>query len=310
MATARDILRGDLGAWLESKRRARESAAALFWPRIRLTLLAVVATFAAVTILPIDTSIAELLLLLVIASGLAWAMSAGQSLKAEIKSRINAAIAEKLSISFDPHPTPGQELKTAYNFGLIPSYSRSHFEDKWFGTYSGQNFAVYEADLFARSENGKSWVTVFSGCILWTNAVRDVMGATVLAPEKVGEQFFGLVSDRDEMTFGSRRLSRIEITDPEFKDIFSLWSTDPVEAHYLIDPARARQIVNLAKKFQADEVRAAYVDGELIITLNWKESRRPDHFETGSLVPDADEKIINDTLSEIYEFFRMIDVMK
>ncbi len=304
---AQAILKGELGAWLEEKKAARETADAQFWPRIRLTIIAVAAAFALLVVFPVDEDLAPILLFCLGGAGWAWANSAGNSLAEEVKTQINNAIASKLAISFDPQPAPGPELQTAYQFGLIPAYSKSHFEDRWSGTYKGQAFSLYEADLYIRSENGKSWVPVFAGCILSTTTARDVRSATVIAPHDEGERLFGLVSDRDELLVGQTRLLRTQLVDAKFSNMFSLWTSDPVEAHYLVDPMRSQQLVALAECFKADEMRAAYIDGEMIVALNWKDSRRLDRFETGSLVPEADEELIQRTLDQLHSFFDLIE---
>jgi hypothetical protein len=206
----------------------------------------------------------------------------------KLKGGINGAIANALGLEYSVTCEPGQTFAWAEQFDMVPSHDNSSFQDLWWGVIAGQPFTLHEAKLTEQRGSGKSrrTVTVFEGSILSIGFNRRFQSTTLIEPH--GERRKFLVGrEKDDTTIGGIEVSRIDLTDPRFEDRFTVWSSDQVEARYIVHPEYMERIVAVETAFAGQDIRALYHEGDLLITV-----KTGDLFESGSLDPAEDRALL------------------
>jgi hypothetical protein len=214
-----------------------------------------------------------------------WGYRPIDAAKRSIKIGINAAIAASFGVSYEHDVEPGEEFRAARNYGLIPGFDRSNFEDRWFGTLEGHAFNLYEAHLEEQRGSGKNrrWVTVFRGPIIHMAFGRPFRSTTLLERAGKHRKWLGLGGASDHVSFGGHRLERVDQVHPAFGETFALYSDDRVEARVLVHPSYVEHLLRLESAFEAQEMRALFIGGEVIIAVE-----TDNMFESGSMNPAED----------------------
>jgi len=280
------LLAGELGQWLATQNDARAEAKRK--ARFRMTLSVALAIVAALLVATL-TSSAELTVFTgagIFGLGAGWAHAAKAPIMRAIKERMNGKIAAALELNYAHDCLPGHEYERAKTFDLLPSYDREAFEDRWWGHIGEIPFAVYEAHLEQWQGSGKNrrLVTVFRGSIMTIAFQRRFHGTTLVERSGTRITFFGL---RDSISPGGVKLDRVKMVDPRFAEDFWVWTTDPVEAHYLVHPEYVERLIAVEQAFQGQKIRALFQGGELLILLD-----SGNMFETGSLDATRDRDLL------------------
>lgn len=205
--------------------------------------------------------------------------------KQAIKIGINTAIATSFGVSYAHEVEPGAEFEAAQTYGLVPSFDRSAFEDRWYGALGGHDFNLYETHLEERRGTGKNqrWVTVFRGPVIHMAFGRPFRSTTLLERAGKHRKWLGLGGASDYVSFNGHRLTRVDQVHPAFGDVFALYSDDQVEARVLIHPSYIEHLLKLESAFEAQELRALFTRGEVIVAVE-----AGDLFESGSIDPVTD----------------------
>jgi hypothetical protein len=280
------VMPGGLADWLAGQADMRNSAkkqAASRWTwgtAIAMPLLAFVWFSPAG-----QTAIAPILTFTALAGIGWWGYTPIAAAKKTIKIGINAAIAASYGVSYQHDVEPGAEFQAARTYGLVPSYDRSAFEDRWFGQMEGHDFNLYEAHLEERRGSGKNrrWVTVFRGPVIHMGFGRPFRSTTLLERAGKHRKWLGLGGASDHVNFDGHRLARVDQVHPSFGDVFALFSDDQVEARVLVHPSYVEHLLRLESAFEAQELRALFMRGEVIIAIE-----ADNMFESGSMNPADD----------------------
>jgi hypothetical protein len=275
------LMQGGLDQWLAGQAAMREGAkkqAASRWTwgaAIALPALAFLWFGPAIGIQ------ARLFVTLVAAALIAWwGYRPIEAAKQAIKIGINSAIAANYGVAYEHEVEPGDEFETARTYGLVPGYDRAAFEDRWFGTLEGHAFNLYETHLEERRGSGKNqrWVTVFRGPVIHMGFGRTFHSTTLLERAGKHRKWLGLGGASDHVDFDGHRLSRVDQVHPAFGDVFALFSDDQVEARVLVHPTYVEHLLKLESAFEAQELRALFTKGEVIIAVE-----ADNMFESGSM---------------------------
>ena len=170
---------------------------------------------------------------------------------------------------------------------LLPRPDREKFEDQIWGQMHGANFTAVEAKLERKSDD--DYVTIFSGQIMEIDLRKKFLGRTVVLRDR------GLFNMRKK-----KGMERVGLADPAFEKIFEAYSTDQVEARYLLTPAVIQKIVDLEHSVDGSQIRFAFIDSKLYIVVATE-----DMFEAGSMfqsleTPERTQKIL-DEIGIIYD---------
>jgi len=220
-----------------------------------------------------------------------WLM---KSVRGHAKERIVSAICAFIGWTFRSAITDKPDLDLLGNYGLIPkgfnvtgSGKRTSFEDQMSGQAHGAQFKSVEAHLERKHDD--NWSTVFRGQIMTLTFPRQFLGQTVVL--------------RDKGMFQRKKrgdMKRVGLVDPVFEKIFEAYSTDQVEARYLLDPIFMQKLVDLERSVDGKKIRFGFIEGQLFIVVE-----TPNRFEAGSMLkpltaPDRTQKIL-DEVGAIYD---------
>lgn len=209
-----------------------------------------------------------------------WGYQPIAAAKKAIKVGINSAIAASYGLTYAHEVEPGAEYEAARRYGLLPSFDRSGFEDRWHGTLEGHDFDLYECHLEEQRGSGKNrrWVTVFRGPIIRMGFGRRFHSTTLLERAGKHRKWLGLGGASDHVSFDGHRLDRVDQVHPAFGETFALYSDDQVEARVLVHPTYVEHLLRLESAFEARELRALFSRGEVIIAIE-----AGDLFESGGM---------------------------
>lgn len=304
------LMAGELGQWLKGKAGMRKQAKATAWRRLAfgVPIGAVLIALAwylkgdadgdLETGLAIGLSIAvPVVVLIAVTVPIANAMK-------DLKTGINSAIAEHLGLEYTVEVAPGSSgrgagWEPAKRYGLLPSYNKSRFEDCWSGEVAGHEFRAFEATLHQETGSGKdrSSTLKFRGCIVQMALGRE-LAATVLVRRKGA--LGSLFGSRDGFRVAGEHLDLVEQVHPDFRDRFEVYSTDQVEARTLVHPAYVEQLLDIERAFGAQNVRALFHDGLVVIALE-----SGNLFESGSLNPEKDRENVERTAGQFASLARL-----
>lgn len=280
------LLAGPLGEWLARQVQVREEARRKSDRRYAIGALILLPPIAALwLLLDPDWGFELKFIVSLIAAGAvaAWGYAPRAKAIKETKRGINSAIAESLGLTYEMEFEPGLGFDLAKRYALVPGYDRSSFEDRWSGPLGARAFTLHEAHLEEERGSGKNrrWVTVFRGAILTITFDRKFIGTTKVERANKHRSFFG--GAKESIKLDGKQLDYVDMVNPEFADLFSVWSDDQVEARYLVHPLYVERVLEVERAFQGKDVRTLFSGGELVIAIE-----SDDMFESGSMHASED----------------------
>lgn len=161
-------------------------------------------------------------------------------------------------------------------YSLLPGHDRRSFEDWIEGEEGGASFEFYEAHLEEKrkSKNRTYYVTKFRGVVGRIAHQSSALGETVFARD--GGLFDGLAAPRG--------MDRAGMGENDFENIFTVWTTDQVEARYLFPPNVMEHLAEMEARFGGKKLRGAIAGGWLYFLIETKNM-----FEPGSMLKPMDD---------------------
>lgn len=182
---------------------------------------------------------------------------------------------------------------------IVPGHDRYRPDDYFTGEYKGIKLEFSEINLQERRHSDKktSYVTVFKGlAILLNTKHKRFYGHTIL--EKNHSALVEWFKQK------SHNLERAEMVDPEFEQIFDAYTTDQVEARYLIDPVMIERLKGLYTEYNGEQMATAFFDNKMLILISSKHN----HFEPPNIyLPAADPASILNMKREVGDILSIID---
>lgn len=226
----------------------------------------------------------------------AWAYGKVHKVRQKVKEGACKAVAEAIGVDYaiDKFDPPG--FARFDKQGLLPFHHRAKFEDWFSGQHNGAAFDLYEAHLERKSRDSKgrtSWSTVFRGQCIQLSFPRKFLGVTIVRRDAGIFNMFG----------GGQGFSRVSLEDPVFEKAFEVFSTDQVEARYLLHPALMQRLVDLEAVLKGQKLRCAFEDGDVLIAVEGG-----NRFEPGSMFkPLADPGRARVIVDDVAGVLRVMD---
>jgi len=289
------LLRGELGEWLNQQTVVREEAREKSNSRLVWSALIVLPLAGFVIGIPFGAGDLKIWIIgaAVVATGW-WVYAPRAKAIKQTKEGINSALARALGLDYQHDIEPGIGFMRAQNFSMVPSFQRSSFEDMWSGQIGTRRFTLHEAHLQQRRQSGKNthYVTVFRGPVMTISCDRSFHGTTLV--ERAGKhKVFGFFGEKDSLSVDGRELQKVDMVHPDFEDEFTIYSTDQVEAHYLVHPTYVERMIALERAFSGKKIRTLFLDGELTVVLEAKNM-----FESGSMDAGRDREMIETCIEQ------------
>ena len=178
---------------------------------------------------------------------------------------------------------------------IIPGHTAYTSEDYFSGVY--RDVQIEFSEIMLRRQQGRSSKTVFDGlAIMLSYEAKTFAGHTVLVRDtgKVGAWFKA----------SSLGLERADLTDPVFEDLFDVFTSDQVEARFLLDPAIIENIRALYLAYDGVGLSAAFFEDRALILIG----SRKNHFEPASIdKPASSPESLLSMRQEVGQILSIID---
>ncbi|MCD7879399.1 MAG: DUF3137 domain-containing protein [Candidatus Gastranaerophilales bacterium] len=185
-----------------------------------------------------------------------------------------------------------QDYEYVSNLGLFNSFNRYNCDDKLTGAYNTLNIKILELDLKHESGSGKhrTVVTIFQGILVIFPCLKKYTGTTYIFRNSLFPNFKG---------------KRVHLESPEFEELYDVYSTDQIEARYLVTAAFMQRLVDLEKK-GFNGITMSFERGNVNIAI----PSNKDWFEVPLLKSAYDIDNYRSILIEILNLLSVIDSLK
>lgn len=114
----------------------------------------------------------------------------------------------------------------------------------------------------------KRWVTLFRGVVFIADFNKHFNGRTVVLTDQAEKNWGSIGSLFQKMN--SSHGSMVKMENTEFEKAFVVYSTDAIEAHYILTPTLMERIVALRSKFSG--IQLAFYNSVVFISIPYKEN--------------------------------------
>lgn len=225
--------------------------------------------------------------------------------------------------SYDQKGIPS--VKRFNSSKIIPIYEMEQTQDYIKGEYKNVSIEITEALLQNTIGTGKNKrvVTVFNGIFISFGVHKNFNGITAIKRDtgSVGNFFSSLGG---KLT--SSNLEGVKLEDPKFEKEFEVFSTDQIEARYLLTTSFMERLLKIKDEFPSmdaiermgfsslsysssriTDLQASFYENRLLIMIPSDKNR----FEVGSIFkPATFEAEIKTIVREMREIFGIIDTLK
>ncbi|MCE9680391.1 DUF3137 domain-containing protein [Shewanella sp. AS1] len=229
-----------------------------------------------------------------------WAYRPVKEYKANVKHLVFPYIFSYFGDDFIFNPNQRMSLPLLELSKLLPDYDDAHFDDYVHGSHKGVAITINELKLTkeVRRDKRTETQTQFQGVMVKLGSHKAFKGHTVVIKNRGG--LVNFFSD------SFRGLSRVKLEDPRFEKQFDVFSTDQIEARYLLTVSFMERLQELASLFD-NKIQCAFYADSLLIMLSSRDNR----FELGSLFqPATFEYEFSQINREMKQLFAMIDILK
>lgn len=193
-------------------------------------------------------------------------------------------------------------------FGILPSHETAHISDRLRGDYKAVPLELIQCLLQSSSGSGKEQRTTidYRGILIELSVPKRFSGHTTVRRDhgKVGN-WFGKKFSTD--------LQPVRLEDPRFEKRYEVYSSDQVEARYLLTNSFMERLVELEDLMIAHsslgtcDIQCAFRDGRLLMMLPMAD----EWFSTGSIFkPATFIGDINLILKQMDQLFGIIDLLQ
>ncbi|MGI6409485.1 MAG: DUF3137 domain-containing protein [Gammaproteobacteria bacterium] len=224
-----------------------------------------------------------------------------QRLRNQLKQSLVTNVCTYLGMTHTAKPDH-YPLDSFVRAGILPAnYQRARLEDKITGCHDGVKFSLCETRLSTtrikdQNQGTTRTHTLFQGILLQFSFNKSFTGHTrILA--KTGRISSLLSLEQIEP---SQRGEPVFLEDPRFNELFTVYSTDQIEARYLLTPGFMERLLELdellgdTRRGKGSNLYAGFIGGNLLIAIRTTQNR----FEGGSL------------FENVVQFTRVEDLLK
>lgn len=181
---------------------------------------------------------------------------------------------------------------------IIPKFDSEHNEDYISGLYKDVGIELFETTLQKECYDNDDQ-TVFKGIFISLTMHKSFSGLTVVKTD------FGKLGNWLKDKFSN--LQNVKLEDPKFEKLLEVYSTDQIEARYLLTTSFMERIIMLKESFDGADLQCSFYNDKLLIMI----PVRKNLFEPGSIFEPED--FVDDAkilLREMNLIFSIINILK
>ena len=189
---------------------------------------------------------------------------------------------------------------------LIGFYDGREGDDYFEGVYQNVPIKVSEEKFTQRKlvyRNNKPHyenIEVFHGVLILLDMNKNFSGQTVVLQDK------GFLNVFSKVNRDLKGLNNVKLEDSVFEKEFEVFSSDQIEARYILTTAFMERMLKLRAAYHADKIEFSFFNNQLFIAL---ETNR-DMFEPTSLFKTClNKKLVEEAYLQIVSIFAIIDIL-
>lgn len=192
-------------------------------------------------------------------------------------------------------PQQGIEESVFRSCNLFTSPDRYHTEDLIQGRVDKTEFRCAEVhaeekktQVDSKGRTSQYWVDIFKGFLFIADFHKDFQGHTTV--------------QRNSLFKWSFRNSRVKLENPDFEKTFDVYSTDQIEARYLLTPSMMERLLALEAQFNTG-IMVSFQNSNILVAI--PDSKN--HFEANIWKPINDPSQIQDDFRTIHALISIIE---
>lgn len=239
---------------------------------------------------------------------------------------------------------PDEELNRT---ALFASFNKRVTDDIFKGSYNGVDFKICETDLTLESGSGKNRrvTQVFKGVVITFKSNKVIKNRTIIATKgdmtkkngiwfiylpvflRLGTDIYENILKQEYNTVflligiliflvlmallikdDKEKLEEVKLEDPVLSKKYNVYSSEQVEARYLLTTAFVNRFQNLTTAFGTEKAKCSFYDGDKIM---FAISTDKNLFEIGNVDTSLlDSTSINEFYNELSSIYKMIEYFK
>lgn len=191
---------------------------------------------------------------------------------------------------------------------LFGDFYRQYGDDYFEGSYNGVGIKISEEHLTSEyyTNKGKREKVIFDGVLIVLDMNKKFLGQTVVRHDW-GMFNFLMQAPVCLIKKKNVKLFNVRLEDCVFEKQFEVFSSDQVEARYLLTTAFMERIMEVKRRFRGKKIQFSFFDNKLFIAV----STGKDMFETTSLfTTTARYGKMREVVSQFYSIFSIVDILK
>ena len=230
-----------------------------------------------------------------------------QNYRHEFKHRVIAAALKQIDQSMELQYNTGLSERSFIESQLFTQRpDRFKSQDQVYGIAGKTQFSFSEVHAeyktVTQTKNGRRehWHDIFKGIIFCADFNKNFHGLTVVRPKDVGAAIGAWISDKIPI-FSTSGRDLVKLENAEFCKAFVTYSTDQVEARYILTPSMMERICELNGKSR-DTISLSFIDTYVYMAFPLSK----DYFEPPVFKSLLDGKFLEEDLSLIRFMYGII----
>ncbi|WP_281951744.1 DUF3137 domain-containing protein [Nitrosophilus kaiyonis] len=170
-------------------------------------------------------------------------------------------------------------------------YILSSLFPKKFDRYNGndlvvgqiQNIPVIFSDIHTQyktkdSKGRTHWHTIFKGLFFMADFNKDFYGKTLIFPD-TAQKLFGYLGQFLQEIFKKQGLELVKLDHPQFEKEFVVYSSDQIEARYILTTNLMEKLVRMKKKLNKP-IYISFVNNHIFVAISDIDSFEPSIFSS------------------------------
>ena len=243
-------------------------------------------------------------------AGIYFLSKAGQQFndyRHSFKHRVISAALKSIDQSMDIDYHSGMsEQDFIYSQLFTQRPDRYSSQDQIYGTAVKTKFSFSEVHAeyktVTQTKNGRQehWHTILKGIVFCADFNKNFNGITIIRPKDMGSAFGAWISEKIPL-FSSSERDIVKLESPEFNKKFITYSTDQVEARYILTPAMMERLCKLDDSSRYS-ISVSFIDSYVYIAFPLDK----DYFEPPVFKSLLDQKSVNEDLDVIRFMYGII----
>jgi hypothetical protein len=138
---------------------------------------------------------------------------------------------------------------------------------------------------------------IFKGAVVCFNFDKVKEGHTIIFENDIENVLVKSMLTSD--------FQKVELEDVEFNKVFSVYTTNQIEARYALTTAMMERLLRLKMDFKSKYIRASFKNGKLLLAIQSDK----DLFRLGTVLPRSNKKVCDEMFTELVSILKVTDAL-